>query len=297
MPNHIQNRVTFDCSEEKLNEILTTIQKDSGENGNFGLGTVDFNKIIPMPDHIFKGLLGTEEKKIYGKNNWYDWSIENWGTKWNAYSFSRDGNTIGFQTAWSAPHPILAELTGMFPGVYITHEWADEDIGQNCGAREYLNGETVGETIPENNREAIEHAFEVWGYTAQDFEMCLNAAGTGYIRIDEETEYDLVELFGKNALYTTERITDEDIPQGFHCYHLRYDDEMFDFATVEPRVMINHAASVITTEPLDFGGSGALELTKENGINFTGAMFTLKGFIEYEKEALECTEEEGMTLG
>lgn len=110
MPNHIQNRVTFDCSEEKLNEILTAIQKDSGENGNFGPGTVDFNKIIPMPDNIFKGLLGTEEKKIYGKNNWYDWSIENWGTKWNAYSFSRDGNTIGFQTAWSAPHPILAEL-------------------------------------------------------------------------------------------------------------------------------------------------------------------------------------------
>ena len=294
MPNHIQNRVTFDCSEEKLNEILTAI---CSENKETGQKCVDFNKIIPMPDNIFKGLLGTEEKKIYGKNNWYDWSIENWGTKWNSYSFSRDGNTIGFQTAWSAPHPILAELTGMFPGVYITHEWADEDIGQNCGAREYLNGETVGETIPENNREAIEHAFEVWGYTAQDFEMCLNAAGTGYIRIDEETEYDLVELFGKNALYTTERITDEDIPQGFHCYHLRYDDEMFDFATVEPRVMINHAASVITTEPLDFGGSGALELTKENGINFTGAMFTLKGFIEYEKEALECTEEEGMTLG
>ena len=89
MPNHIQNRVTFDCSEEKLNEILTAIQKDSGENGNFGLGTVDFNKIIPMPDHIFKGLLGTEEKKIYGKNNWYDWSI-GWGADhavWNPMVF------------------------------------------------------------------------------------------------------------------------------------------------------------------------------------------------------------------
>ena len=294
MPNHIQNRIKFDCSEEKLNEILAAI---CSENKETSQKCVDFNKIIPMPDHIFKGLLGTEEKKIYGKNNWYDWSIENWGTKWNAYSFSRDGNTIGFQTAWSAPHPILAELTGMFPGVYITHEWADEDIGQNCGTREYLNGETVGEIIPENNREAIEHTFEVWGYTAEDFEMCLNAAGTDYIRIDEDTEYDLVELFGKNALYTIERITDEDIPQGFHCYHLRFDDEMFDFSTVEPRVMINHAASVITTEPLDFGESGALELTKENGINFTGAMFTLKGFIEYEVEALECTEEEGMTLG
>ena len=185
MPNHIQNRVTFDCSEEKLNEILIAICSDNKENGQ---KCVDFNKIIPMPDHIFKGLLGTEEKKIYGKNNWYDWSIENWGTKWNAYSFSHEGNTIGFQTAWSAPHPILAELTGMFPGVYITHEWADEDIGQNCGTREYLNGEIVGEIIPENNREAMEHAFEVWGYTAEDFGLRLNEDGTDYIRIDEEEE-------------------------------------------------------------------------------------------------------------
>ena len=185
MPNHIQNRVTFDCSEEKLNEILTAICSVDEETGQ---NRVDFNKIIPMPDHIYRGNLGTCERELYGKNNWYDWSIENWGTKWNAYSFSRDGNTIGFQTAWSAPHPILAELTGMFPGVYITHEWADEDIGQNCGTREYLNGETVGEIIPENNREAIEHTFEVWGYTAEDFGLRLNEDGTDYIHIDEEEE-------------------------------------------------------------------------------------------------------------
>ena len=185
MPNHIQNRVTFDCSEEKLNEILTAICSINEETGQ---KCVDFNKIIPMPDNIYRGNLGPRERELYGKNNWYDWSVQNWGTKWNAYSFSRDGNTIGFQTAWSAPHPILTELTGMFPGVYITHEWADEDIGQNCGTREYLNGEIVGEIIPENHREALEYAFEVWGYTAEDFGLRLNDDGTDYIRIDEEEE-------------------------------------------------------------------------------------------------------------
>lgn len=188
MPNHIQNKVTFACSEEKLNEILTALQLDSGEEGNFDPGTVDFNKIIPMPDDIFQGPLGTKERALYGKNNWYDWSIENWGTKWNAYNFSRNGNTIGFQTAWAAPHPILEELTVMFPGVYITHEWADEDLGQNCGTREYLNGEIVGEIIPENNREALEHAFEVWGYSAEDVGLFLNEDGTDYIRIESEEE-------------------------------------------------------------------------------------------------------------
>jgi len=188
MPNHIQNIITFDCSEDKLNEILAAIQRDNDESDQFGLGTVDFNKIIPMPESIFQGPLGTKERAIYGKNNWYDWSIENWGTKWNAYNFSRNEKSIGFQTAWSAPHPILEELTGMFPGVYITHEWADEDIGHNCGTREYLNGEIVGEIFPENSREASEHAFHVWGYTAEDFGLCLNEDGTDYVRVDEAEE-------------------------------------------------------------------------------------------------------------
>ena len=80
MPNHIQNRVTFDCSEEKLNEILMAICSVDEETGQ---NRVDFNKIIPMPDHIYRGNLGTRERELYGKNNWYDWSIENWGTKWN----------------------------------------------------------------------------------------------------------------------------------------------------------------------------------------------------------------------
>ena len=112
MPNHIQNRVTFDCSEEKLNEILAAICSVDEETGQ---NRVDFNKIIPMPDHIFKGLLGTEEKKIYGKNNWYDWSIENWGTKWNGYDSEVCGNNqFKFCTAWSAPHRPSVPLSSAY---------------------------------------------------------------------------------------------------------------------------------------------------------------------------------------
>ena len=84
MPNHVVNIVTFECSEEKLKEIMEAIQYDDGPDDQKGIGTIDFNKVIPMPDNIFKGNLGPKEREMYGKNNWYDWSIKNWGTKWNA---------------------------------------------------------------------------------------------------------------------------------------------------------------------------------------------------------------------
>lgn len=52
-----------------------------------------------------------------GYTNWYDWSVVNWGTKWNTYSCSRntDGIPDGslsyrFDTAWNAPTPIMHAL-------------------------------------------------------------------------------------------------------------------------------------------------------------------------------------------
>ena len=65
MPNYIQNRVTFDCSEEKMVEILAAIcSVDEETDKKF----VDFNKIIQMPDTVYQGELGLRERRIYGKN-------------------------------------------------------------------------------------------------------------------------------------------------------------------------------------------------------------------------------------
>jgi hypothetical protein len=53
--------------------------------------------------------------ELYGHTSWYGWSIENWGTKWNSYSFreisDRDGRLeFMFDTAWSVPEPIFDAL-------------------------------------------------------------------------------------------------------------------------------------------------------------------------------------------
>ena len=53
MPNHVINRLTFDCPEEQLKQILAEIcYDDSAEVETTGIGTIDFNKITPMPPSL-----------------------------------------------------------------------------------------------------------------------------------------------------------------------------------------------------------------------------------------------------
>ena len=48
-------------------------------------------------------------------NNWYYWSIKNWGTKWNAVDSHLDVDNedrleYSFRTAWDAPRGVIDKL-------------------------------------------------------------------------------------------------------------------------------------------------------------------------------------------
>lgn len=132
MPNHVTNKIEFHGEQANIDKILELIK---GEKE-----CIDFEKIVPMPDNIFRGNLGHEEYAKYGKNNWYDWSLHNWGTKWNAYNscLDKDINEIEFDTAWSCPLAVLNKLAELCykHDVSFTGKWADEDAGCNVGVFE-----------------------------------------------------------------------------------------------------------------------------------------------------------------
>ncbi len=70
-----------------------------------------------------------------GFTSWYDWSIATWGTKWNAYSFSRlenEPNAFKFDTAWSPPVPVFEALAARFPNLGIYVASFDEGWGFAC---------------------------------------------------------------------------------------------------------------------------------------------------------------------
>ena len=130
MPNWVTNEVVFnfDMSHEK-NRFMKLVTSDDNP--------FDFNNIVPMPEDIFKGDLGPNEREKYGSLNWRDWSCDNWGTKWNSSNATVDWEEemdvkFIFDTAWSSPNPIAEKLKRMFRG--MTFRWFYRDEGDNfCG--------------------------------------------------------------------------------------------------------------------------------------------------------------------
>ena len=129
MPNWCYNELEIlvsDNSKTTISDIKNKIL-DSKDK-------LDFEKIIPMPKDIHRGKLGDKEREKYGKKNWYDWSIDNWGTKWNAdtedIDIDDDRISIRFSTAWAPPLPIIKKLHEMFDknevtiiGYYLEETW------------------------------------------------------------------------------------------------------------------------------------------------------------------------------
>lgn len=193
MSNHITNRLTIHGSPEKVMNILDAIKNDE-----IDAGSLDFGKITPMPPWVWnKGGLGRETEQKYGAENcWYDWCINNWGTKWNTYGFDhlghyngethqtdfdklsaeeyfkRFGSTIEFQTAWSAPVDLMKKLSMMYPDNLVGFCWADEDMGSNVGEVEFSDGQAKFENIPsDQSKEAYEVFSRVNDTNAEDNDL------------------------------------------------------------------------------------------------------------------------------
>jgi hypothetical protein len=95
--------------------------------------------------------------KEHGVSNWYDWSVLNWGTKWDCYDV-REWNiavadeemtaTIYYETAWSPATQLWLTVSKQYPTLTFFHEFADEGGG-------FLGDETIhnGTVVEENEYE------------------------------------------------------------------------------------------------------------------------------------------------
>jgi hypothetical protein len=106
-----------------------------------------------------------ENIQKYGAKDWYDWSCNNWGTKWNASDSTIDENIITFETAWATPVPIIEKLSIDYPNLEFVVSYADEDIGSNCGIYKMKNGNIISD-----EKGDIVFACEMWGYDPADYD-------------------------------------------------------------------------------------------------------------------------------
>jgi hypothetical protein len=143
MPNWCDNDLFIYGSEQDLKKIKEQVTNEAGE--------FDFGKIVPEPTtpDYFKDNLSSEDMKQHPLN-WYEWRIENWGTKWNA-SDSQIGEVkddqlqVWFNTAWAPAIPVTTELSKQYPNVRIEHKYIEEGM-DFCGVIELQNGEELDGT-------------------------------------------------------------------------------------------------------------------------------------------------------
>ena len=162
MPNWVKNKVRA-VNKEDTAKLIAMLVKD-GPRGKM----TNFNGIIPMPEELRNTTHGyypgceeicERNKAKYGYASWYDFACHNWGTKWDGNDVTINGYVIEFETAWDHPDGIYRKIAETIP---IIVAYADEDIGNNYGIKEYHeDGESDIEIAGEDR--AIANA--IWGYT------------------------------------------------------------------------------------------------------------------------------------
>lgn len=164
-------------------KVVSRIKKDIDEGV-----TKDWDKVYEA------GKQYMYNREHYGCYTWYEWCCRNWGTKWNACEpdWSLDDGILVFQTAWSAPFPVIEALAQKYPDLKFTHRWADEDIGNNCGEMRW--SESYGSDIDIGDERTF--AMSVWGYTEDDFDDDEEEYETSYsdVAVDNDSDPEVTEI-------------------------------------------------------------------------------------------------------
>ena len=87
------------------------------------------------PEYEKFGSLQLQCLEETGFIDWYEWNNQHWGTKWNAcegdieHVLTHEGASLmefTFDTAWSVPEPVWAQLAEMFPEIVFRIVFFDE---------------------------------------------------------------------------------------------------------------------------------------------------------------------------
>ena len=241
MPNCVTNQITFGKEEKDLAEFQR-MAESLRMDGEY-LGTIDFNKLKPMPaelniiagskterglknyrkylaesaaiskmqpkvsdnersdaekEHCHKwekikeedpeswslGEKAYQNIRKYGCPTWYEWCIQNWGTKWNAFncvSLDDKSSTMQFDTAWGDVRELVKMISEKYPKQKIHYRWADEDIGSNVGEIYFYDGQPTVTNIPETqSRAAYELSAEILGVDLAEYNLYLSEDKSNY---------------------------------------------------------------------------------------------------------------------
>jgi len=129
MPNWCENTLTVEGAEKDVQRFKQRAKPKATQ------ADVDLSlaSLYPILEGVYQGDLGPEESQRYGKNNWRDWCITHWGTKWDADATltneTPDILAYGFESAWSPPVAWLTKVARDFPRLRFTLSYYEPGMG------------------------------------------------------------------------------------------------------------------------------------------------------------------------
>ena len=112
MPNWCSNSITITSNKDNIDKFEAFLNEKNGKEW--------FDFFLPCPEELRNVDSPNETKNTdallekYGHADWYSWSVENWGTKWNCDSqdWNRDGDSISFwfDSAWAPPTNLYEKI-------------------------------------------------------------------------------------------------------------------------------------------------------------------------------------------
>lgn len=187
MPNWVYNGLTAEGKPEsvkKMMEQLNTPFSRVHEQWNMQTGQMEKQTILfPNPVFSFWNIIKPTDIDAYEKqtdhvnappidnfgeymkwtstqNDWYNWNINNWGTKWDVAVSHEEENPdtymedavngenhvvyYNFNTAWSRPMSALIKLSEQYPDLLFTLTY-EEETGWG-GELELLRGVVISES-------------------------------------------------------------------------------------------------------------------------------------------------------
>lgn len=170
MPNWCNNTATFKHSD--TDQIRKLIQ--AYNDGKL------FSTFVPCPEELLNTTspvsdtdLAAANTEKYGAPDWYNWCLENWGTKWDVgnenidkdeYTPGQTEVTLHFDSAWSPPlawYNTMADQFGfeieayyLEVGMAFCGKWTNEDWDAEAYEFADADAEWIEENIPSD---IIEH--------------------------------------------------------------------------------------------------------------------------------------------
>lgn len=107
-------------------------------------------------DMSFEDIISEYESNLmkFGVTTSHSWKLNKWGCKWDASNSVFSGNdgkyTFYFKTPWTSPFEAILYLSNLLVNCTLYLEYADENLGYNCGCLKLENG-LIKEDIKEDS--------------------------------------------------------------------------------------------------------------------------------------------------